>query len=147
TCQGAKDLHLQLSPDKKSLHLTGELVKESTFGKLKSALPSLLVPLSVTLEKRSAVMSQPVPVTAMLGLPSSVTLPLPPLPKDWVDAKRQIRLELQYNGQTVWQGSQLPQGNGAIVTLGKLRMLLTATLTGQQVRLDLRNAPAGVTAN
>ena len=147
TCRGARNLQLQLSPDKKSVRLTGELVKESSFGKLKSALPSLLVPVTVVQEKRTPVSSPAVPVTAMLGLPGSVTLPLPPLPSDWVDARRLVRLELNLNDQTIWQGSQLPQGRGAIVSVGKKRLLLTATPNGEQVRLDLREAPPGYTAN
>jgi hypothetical protein len=148
TCRGAKNLQLQVSPDKRSLRLTGELVKETSLAKLKSALPTLLVPVTVTQEKQSPASSSPIPVTASITtLPGLALLPLPPLPSDWVDAKRLIRLELKFNGQTIWQGSQLPLGRGAIVTVGKRKLLLTAVQAAEQVRLDLRDAPSGYTAN
>ena len=148
TCRGAKNLQLQLTSDKRSLRLTGELVKETSLSQLKSALPSLLVPISVTQEKRSAASSQPIPVTAAITtLPGIAILPLPPLPSDWVDAKRLIRLELKFNGQTIWQGSQLPLGRGTVIAVRNRRLLLTATQSADQVRLDLRDAPSGYTAN
>jgi hypothetical protein len=137
-CRGARNLRLQLSPDHKSVRLTGMLVKEASLGQRNAPLPNLLVPVVVVQERRTPAQRPPVPMTASLALPSTVTLPLPPPPTDWVDAKRTVRLELRNGDQVVWQGSQLPRG--VVIPVSNRRVVLTATQLGEQVRIDLRDA-------
>lgn len=146
-CRGAHNLRLQLSSDQRSLHLTGDLVKDASLLKWKTPLPSLLLPVTVTQERRTPSTCAPVTLMAHLGAPSSVILPIPPARSDFVEVNRTYQIDLQYNGQSVWHGSHLPTGQGVLLTIGKRQLLFSTTLTGDQIRLDLRDAPAGNHAN
>jgi PKD repeat protein len=132
---GARDLRLKLAPDKHAVTLTGELSRASGLVKGKAPPPGLTVPVVLTQERRTSANRPAVPVTGTLAAPGSALLMLPPLPPDWVDARRQARLQLEYDGKVIWQESQLPRN--APVTLNKRRYLLTAVPVGDHVRVDL----------
>lgn len=138
---GAKNLKLQLAEDRRSLRLTGQLVKEGVWGR-RGAVPSVQVPVVLSQEKRTTVHRPAVPVSGTLTAPGSAFLALPPAPLDWVDVKRQMRLELRDGERVVWQESQLPRN--ALVTLQGRRYLLTATVLGEKMRVDLVEARPGV---
>jgi PKD repeat protein len=135
--RSARTVQLQLSPDRQLVTVTGELVRQT-------GLTALSMPVVLRQQRRVAA-HQANPVTATLALPNpggttSTLLHLPPIPPDWVDSQRSVLLEVRSGGQVIWQGSQLPRG--ALVTVGGRRCVLTTTLTAEQMRVDLADAPA-----
>jgi PKD repeat protein len=140
--RSVQNLQLQLSPDRQTVTVTGELVRPAdATGRLAHA--ALSMPMILKQQRRvPAHQSNPVTATLALpppGTPSGVTLQLPPLPSDWTDGKRNVQMELHAGDQVVWQDSQLPRG--AVVSIGVRRFIATATLVGDQMRLDLADAP------
>ncbi|HEY1859925.1 MAG TPA: PKD domain-containing protein [Gemmataceae bacterium] len=143
-CNGVRNLHLQIAADRRSVHLTGEMAKESSFGQRNAPLPKLLVPVVLTQEKKSVVARPAVPVAAAMTIPGAAMLTLPPVPAEWTDVKRQVRVELRYGDQVLWHDSQLPRN--APVKLASGTYVLTATPKGNQIRLDLLK-PSGAAGN
>lgn len=139
--RGARNLKLVLAEDRRSVRLTGQLVKEARAAK-RSAPSGVQVPVLLTQEKKSPAHRPATPVTATLTLPGSALLMLPPLPPDWVDAKRQMRLELRDGEHVLWQESQMPRNSP--VTIQGRRYLLTVNPVGDKVRVDLIEARSGV---
>jgi PKD repeat protein len=133
TAAGARNLSLQLVQDGRLVQLGGELFRDASLKR--GTAPAVRVPVVLTQEKRTSVSRPPVPVSATLTVPGTAVLALPPLPADWVDAKRLYRLELQDGERVVWQDAQLPRNKP--VTVQKRRCLLTAAPAGDQVRIDL----------
>jgi PKD repeat protein len=141
----ARNLRLQLSDDKETATLTGELIADRKNKTV--ALPSLMLPVTLTVQKKSP-MHQTIPVTTTLNVPAngvftSQTLLLPPVPKDWEDCQRKFHLEVLNNGVKVYEDSQLQRS--ALVTLPSHKLILTTTQANDQVRIDLMDAPTGVT--
>jgi PKD repeat protein len=139
--QGANGVNLQIAPDRRSAHLTGELINESS-GLFKRAPtpPSLLVRAFLAQERRVPDQRAAIPVTTALAVPGSVLLPLPSLPECWIDPQRQLRLEMRDGDRLVWQESQLPRATP--VTIQNRRCLLSATRLGDQVRIELSEVKA-----
>jgi hypothetical protein len=145
-CRCVRDVHLQLAADRRSVRLTGQLCKEVDLSKRKAPLPQLLVPVVLVQEKQTSVSRPPVPVTAMLGAPGTVQMPLPPLPSDWVKPTRQVKLELRDGAQVIWQSSaRVPSSN--VITFQKRHWLLTVDQSGNIVRLNLNPAGSGPAGN
>ena len=142
--RGVRELRLQLASDRRSVRLTGELVREGGKG---SALPTLSLPVELVQQRRTPASRAGVPVTATLSVPGSAVLTMPPLPSDWTEPRRQARLELREGDRVVWQESQLTRG--ALLTLQNKRCIVSATAAGSQVRVDLVELPPGLipTAN
>jgi PKD repeat protein len=140
--RGAKNLKLQLAEDRRSLRLTGRLVKDSTSGKRGNPMPNVQVPVLLSQERRTAAHRPAVPVTGTLTMPGSALLMMPPVPSDWVDVKRHMRLELRDGEHAIWQESQMPRNS--LVTLQGRRYYLSATQVGDKLRVDLREAREGL---
>jgi hypothetical protein len=132
--QGVRNLELKVTPDRQSVHLTGDLVKEGGLFQ-RSPPPSLMVRVILTQERRVSETRAPIPVTGTVSVPGSLLLALPPLPANWTDSQRQLRLELRAGDQVVWQAAQLPRG--VPITVQNHRCTLTATPLNSQVRVDL----------
>ena len=134
---GARNLRLQMSDDKQAVALTGELVADR---KNKNVpLPSLMLPVTLSVQK-TAPISQTTPVTTTLTVPANGafttgTLPLPPIPKDWVECKRTCHLEVFNNGAKIYEDAQLQ--HSAYLSLPNRRLILTTVQTNEQVRIDL----------
>lgn len=140
--RGAKNLKLQLADDRRSLRLTGQLVKDASAGKRGNPMPNVQVPVILTQERRTQAHRPAVPVTGTLTVPGSALLMLPPVPPDWVDVKRQMRLELRDGEHAVWQESQMPRNS--LVTWQGRRYYLSATPVGEKLRVDLVEARNGI---
>jgi PKD repeat protein len=138
-----RNLKLQMAPDHRSVRLTGELVKPAGLGKQGAAVPNVELPVVLIEERRTAAQRPETPVTATLTAPGSAMLLMPPLPADWVDARRQVRLELRAGDRVLWQESGLPRGKP--VMIDNRPYLLTATPVGGQLRVDLTPARPGTT--
>jgi PKD repeat protein len=131
--RGVRNLSLKLAPDRRSARLTGELVKDTS--NKKAPLPTLSLPAVLVQQKKTPVTGPGTPVTATLSVPGVAILTMPPLPADWVETRRQPRLELREGDRVVWQESQLSRP--AVVTLQNKRCVVTATATGSQVRVEV----------
>jgi PKD repeat protein len=146
--RSASNLRLQLEPDRKTLHLTGDLVRDPA-SKDGGLLPVLL-PATFVEQKPVAVPSRPFSVAAALALPaggvhSSATLTLPQAPPNWVDLQRKVQIDLREGQRVVWQESQLP--SKAVVVLHNRRCFVTVTrVDDRQVRVELADAPPGLNA-
>jgi PKD repeat protein len=136
-----RNLKLLMSPDRGSVRLTGELVKPAGLGKRGTPAPNVELPVVLVEERRTAAQRPATPVTATLTAPGSAMLMLPPLPADWVDPQRQMRLELRAGDRIVCQESVLPRGK--VVTINNRPYLLSATPVGGQLRVDLAPARPG----
>jgi PKD repeat protein len=143
--QGGKDLHVQLSADRRSAQLTGRLERD-VLGLLRKnhTQPTLVVKLLVTEERRTRVKQPAIPLSTTLTLPGTATMALPPTPCDWSDVQCQLRLELHDGDQVVWPEAPLPRN--AYLTLRNRRYVLNATPAGGQVRIDLAEARPGLTS-
>ncbi len=146
---GARNLRLVASPDRKSVHLTGILVRE---GQASAILPTLMIQGTMTEEIRKPE-TRTVPLPAYLQAPApgkttTAMVILPALPSDWVDAQpRKLSL-------AVWDGAKVAANNIVVpgrteMTLQNQRCVLTATPfrdkdNKDQVRLDLSLAQARV---
>jgi hypothetical protein len=150
---GARNLRLVLSPDRSSIHLAGELVRQSA-GKGVAQLPTLMIQGTMTEEIRKPE-ARTVPLPAYLQVPAAgkattEIVTLPPLPKDWVNAQpRKLSL-------AVWDAGKVATSNMTIpgkvqLTLQNHPCLLTATPfkdknNKDQVRVDLVQVQARVGA-
>jgi PKD repeat protein len=141
--QGARKLRLQLAPDHRSLRLTGELFKTGGLLKRNQGWPSVLVPVMLVQQRRSAGQRAPALISATMTVPGSALLTLPETPTNWEDVRRQLRLEVRDGEQQLLQQAQLPR-SGTISIRGR-PCTLTATPVGDQVRIDLVDARPGTT--
>ena len=139
----ARNLRLQLSPDRKSVHLVGELVRQ-TSGKTAGLLPTLMIQGTMTQEIRKPD-SRTVPMPAYLQMPTAgqtttQVVALPALPADWVNPQPRKR------SLAVWDAGKatgtMPIPGRVQLTLQNRPCILTATPVKDknnqdQVRLDL----------
>jgi PKD repeat protein len=121
---------VQLSADKKKYTISGELLKPA---------PSVMIPLAVEEQRVSAVQTKVMdPMGTTLTVPGSTTVPLPRLADGWACKDRKITLILAQDGKQVkFAENELP--NNAVVQLSSGGLfVVTATVQGDQLRLDLR---------
>jgi PKD repeat protein len=132
----ARNVQVQVAADRRSVRLTGELVKQA--GMLHRNAPPATVFLQVQLvqERQIQATRPPCVVTANLAMPGSVLLPLPPC-GDWVVSQRQLHLELHEGSQAIWKQSQGPLPHGLTLDYHQRRWSLTATPVGNQLRVEL----------
>ncbi len=138
--QSVRNLILSISPDRKILRLTGELLRSEDAALGKTALPSLAIPVELVEERRTPASRSGVPVATTLAIPSNgqsslASLIFPSLPQDWVEVQRKIRLELRDETSTLWQENKIPS-NG-LLTFQNKRYLISATKSSEQIRIDL----------
>jgi PKD repeat protein len=132
---GSRNVALQLQPDRLAVRLTGELARATGLLSRRAPLPNLVVQVVLKQEKQSPATRAPVQLAATLEAPGAALLTLPPVPADWANVQRTIRLALQEDGRVVWQETQLPAG--APVVLQNRPYKLSATVAGEQVRVEL----------
>jgi PKD repeat protein len=132
----ARNLRLTLAPDRLTLKVTGELVRDNP-----ASAPALVLPLEIIEQREVGVGPTEVQLTRALGLPGMSTFPstdavaLPPLPPDWTAANRQVRVELD-DGQTrVVNPSVVPISSAAVVQ-GR-SVVFSAVRVKDQVNLSL----------
>jgi hypothetical protein len=138
--QGARNLRLQLTDQRHTLQLTGELAKDAGLGKRSAPPPSVLVPVTYVQEQRAPARQANV-IAVTLTAPGSATFMLPPLPRDWADPQRQLRLELRDGDRVLWQDAQLPRG--ATFTFRDRRYSLTAVSEREQAHVVLAEVSPG----
>lgn len=137
TSTGVRNLRLEVTPDRRFVQLSGELVRDVSWLR-RSATPATVFAQAVLTQERRVPVSRPAQmVTATMTIPGTVLLPMPALPPDFVEPQRQVRLELRDGDRIIWQDSQLPRA--AKVVMQNRHCLLTAAATGQgdQVRVEI----------
>jgi len=143
--QNIRNLLLTVSADRKSLRLSGEMIRTEEAAQGKVALPSLALPVELVEERRSPAIKSGIPVATTLALPANgqssfASLVLPAPPSDWVDVQRKVRLEIRDDTTTLWQETKIP--SSGFINYQKKRYMLSATKSGEQVRIDLQeNTP------
>jgi hypothetical protein len=132
---GVKNVTVQISPDRTQVKVAGELLAATAKpGQTKPAIVAL--PLKLTTEKQSVDSRKPVDSTAPLTVPGTTVLPLAALPGNWVNPKRQVGLDLKYGAQSLMKTAAFPYKNA--LKMGGRTYALTATLAGDQVRIDVQ---------
>ena len=140
--QGARALEVKVAADGQSAHLTGELIQSTGLFHHSDPPPNLAARVILSQERRLPDTRPAIPVTGTVAVPGSALLALPPLPANWVDSQRQLRLELRDGDRVVLQESQLPRGG--TVTLPRGRFTVTATPLGNQVRVEISEEKPGL---
>lgn len=79
------------------------------------------------------------------AVPGVSIVNLPAAPCDCSGVQRQFRLELREGERVIWQDSRLPKD--APVVLQGRRCALTATVIGDQVRIEVSELRARIAAN
>jgi hypothetical protein len=140
--RSARSLKLQLSSDRTSVKLTGELFRDPAHPEQPCglALPATLVE-----QRRKSVNLKAQQVTGVLPLPAdgvagSAVLPLPPLQKACQKAQRQLKVQLRDGDVVVWE--DVGATHSGLVTIRNHRYIAAATLQADRVRIDLLEAPA-----
>jgi PKD repeat protein len=141
--RNTRNLTLAMTQDRRTLALSGDLVRPATSGPPNpDSQPSLYLSGQITEQRELPEEQVEAPITTTLAVPSSgVTssglLQIPPVPTGWVKLNRKLRLEVRDGNQSVWHGeTALPQR--VVLTLHNRRCLLTATQVNDQVHIDLR---------
>jgi PKD repeat protein len=139
----ARGLSLEVAKDRLSVHLTGELVRSVGPLGRKGPPPNLVLQVALTLQRQTPVSRAPIQVCANLGVPGTASIPLPPLPANWTNARRTVQIQLQDGDKVVWSQPQLPQGAAVMFQNPARACKLTATVVGDQIRVDLADARTG----
>ena len=138
---GVRNLQAKVAADKKSVLLTGELLKDNGLLQRSKPMAPVAIKLALTECRNSPVHRPTTPVTTMLAVPGASVLNLPAAPCDCSGLQRQFRLELREGDRVIWQDSRLPKD--APVVLQGRRCSLTATVVGDQVRIEVTEPRAG----
>jgi hypothetical protein len=142
--QGVRNLELNIAPDRQSVHVTGELFRQTgllTRIKGNASPPNMLVRVHMTQERQILEKRAPVSASGTLNVPGNVLMALPPLPDGWINPQRQLTLQVRDCERVAWQGPQLPRG--APVTVQNKSCSLTATPVGNQLRVELTEVKPG----
>ena len=143
--KGARNLLLTISPDRKSVKLTGELVRDNP-----AAPPTLVLPVQITEQSEVEVAPKEVKLTRALGVPGSSfpsadTITLPPLPPGSTASGRKVSVELDDGATPLLSTPQLPASG--LTTVQGRRVLFNATRVNDEIKVSLTEpttmAPTG----
>jgi PKD repeat protein len=125
---------VQISPDKKTATVTGELVKPADRN---APLPAWNCQLVLTQQRQPAVKVKKMePMAINVTVPGTTLVPLPPLPSKWEVKNHKITLTLEQDGKHfTWKEGEMP--HNATVQMSSSAMSVTAIEQGNQVRLEL----------
>lgn len=142
TAETVRNPSVAISPDKKKLIVTGELIRNTGILAAQTTAPAWLAEVKVQMERRSppTTLSKG-DVSMMVPLGKPTLIPLPPLDEGWEVLKRDVRLELWEGSRKAWEGSKAV--NGAKVTLKNQICFVTAApqSDGYALRIDAPGTP------
>lgn len=136
-----KNLKLQITPDKRFATLTGEVAMSSEM--MKSPNPPT-VPIVLAQERQVTMNAPPAEVTTALTPGQIAVLPMPSMPADTTNMKRQIALEIRDGAKALWQ-DVLPSKSNGLYWRGQ-RWLVQVSAQGNELRLQLMPAGAPVSS-
>jgi PKD repeat protein len=135
-----RNVKLAIAADKRSLRITGEL--SPTKEMLASPNPPT-IPILVTHSSQWTMNAPATEVTGTLGLPGSVTLPLPPAPADCAQPQRTVVLEIGGANGFVWQQA-VP--TTSYLDVGGRRYTVKAVPVGNDIKIDILPGGVGLTS-
>jgi PKD repeat protein len=139
--QGVQNLRVDVAPDRQSVKVTGQLVKQAAIVGKSQQYPHAVV--KVQLAEQQQVVAQPTATTAApLAVPGTTVVALPPTPANVTIKSRKMALEVILGDQHLVQGADLPH-NRTVMLQGRPYQL-NAAVVGNQVRIDVTDGQSGV---
>jgi PKD repeat protein len=138
-----RELQLKVARDRHSVQVSGELVREGGLAARGKNPPAALMRVVLEQEQRGPTGKPEVLVTATVRPPGSAVLQLPPFPEDWIEPRRQLRLELREGDRVIWNDVRLPR-NVPVQAAGRKLNLLAAPVGDTHLRVELNDATAFV---
>lgn len=130
-----KNAKLEITPDKTSIRVSGELVKSSSWVK-NTPLPTWTATIKATVEHRfPPTTKKSEPVVANLNVPGTTQLLLPKLSAGWEITSRTLNLELREGASVLYRGTQLPVG--AAVQIKGRPHRVTAVEAGDYLQVQI----------
>jgi hypothetical protein len=127
---------VEVSKDGQKVVVTGVLVKNP------KAPVKWASSLTLRVERQTAPAVRAMhPVYMPLAVPGTTTLPMPSLHGGWVSKQRTMQLDLTEGQQCLWQCSRA--GSNGELTLNGRRYRVLATEAGNELRINLVEAPGG----
>jgi PKD repeat protein len=140
--QGVQNLKVELAPDKQSVRLSGQLVKQTKiFGKTPQ-LPHASVRLELTEVQQVTSPPTPTQIAVPLSVPGTTVVSLPPTPANVTVKSRSLCLEVILGDQRLVTGADLPH-NRTVMLQGRPYQL-NAAVVGNQVRVDVADLQSGI---
>jgi PKD repeat protein len=140
--QGVKNLKVEVVPDRQSVKVTGQLVKQTRiFGRMHQ-FPHALVRLQLTEERQVITPPTPTQIASPLAVPGTTYLDLPRTPANATLKSRSISLEVIQGDQRLVPGADLPHNR--TIVLQNRQYQLNAAIVGNQVRVDVVDVQSGV---
>jgi PKD repeat protein len=130
--QNVTNLQYQLAPDRKSVKVTGQVIRGKGPG-----MALLSETLVLTEQRKVKSGREPIAMKIALTAPGSARLQLPWVAANWQDVQRQYQFELRKGSKVIWQGTQLPQN--APINYNGQTYYLTAETEGEEVNIQLVN--------
>lgn len=143
-----KNVRVEVTPDKKSYVLRGDMVHPSRWFNLTKQAPSTWVAkVALNIEKRSkprAVSTDEIP--AALTVPGTTPIAIPAVPPGMQATQKRLHLELSDGNRVVWSGDQPPAN--AVVQIGSRPVRVSAVDQGNRLLLQVQDSvsaprPAG----
>jgi PKD domain len=138
----ARNLKLEIAPDKSKVIVTGELVKPTGRLAPNTPPPHWLAEVKVVMEHRSLPQSiNRGDVTMPITLNTAMKIPMQPLGNGWEIVHKQVNLQVWDAGRKVWEGNQAV-ANASITLNNKVCVMnMTPQSDAMLLRID---APAPV---
>jgi hypothetical protein len=131
---------IDVAPDGKKLTVSAELQRPA--GLIAKVMPQgHVIPLKVTLEKRSAPTTKEYRLPMSVALPGQTCIPIQPMPNGWQVIDRTVTLDICEGKRVMWSGS-LPVN--CQMELQKHRMMVNAALQPNQLVLTVTSPVSGV---
>jgi PKD repeat protein len=125
-----RNVQLTRAADGKSVHLSGDLLRNS-----EKEWPSMNLPIVLREEKRKAGQPRTNQMQSCVTLPGSWSLPLPQTQAGWENVKRQVHVKLMDGNSTLWEDVHLPVT--ASLVRGSQRFTLSAVQNGNNVQFTV----------
>ena len=105
-------------------------------------IPKFIVPIKVTLEKRSGAAPKGFDLPWCVNVPGQTKIPLPALSGNWQATKRKVTLNLKEGDRAVWSGTDMPTNRP--VQLKGRPVYVSATVQDNQVIVTVTDPRAGL---
>jgi PKD repeat protein len=131
-----RNARLEVSPDRKAVRLTCQLLKNP------KGPTGWTAPVLLSLEKRSLPAARPMDqVGVQIPVPGKAVLPVPMPQGGWVSQQHSLSLQMQYGDRTIWKTTQLPRTDQ--FTLNGHLYRVTTTEVGNQVQVQVDEVRPG----
>jgi PKD repeat protein len=133
---GVRNVTVQVTPDQAAAAVSGEVLP-GTAKPGQRGSPLVVLPLTLRIERQKSESRTVGDSACPLAIPGRTTLPLTALPAEWVNPKRQVKVELRYGPMHILEPTALPYSTNQL-TVGKKTYTLKAVQVGNEVRIDVQ---------